>query len=519
MFVKTVRGTNPQNIEDDLGSISLDNDGYLMFQSEVKGNAVVSLYVKGNGSITLGDESFQTNNNWTRFAFKTVVDIGDYVKIKFTQGTYLIYEAQLEVGTIPTDWHESEEETQEKIDAVDEKADNLDEKLEELTTIEDGKTVIDGGKIKTNSILAKSIIVDEAFVNSIFAQDITAKGTITGATLKGGGTQVEEGMIGDFEIARNEVKIDFTDYTSNTTPFVGKYTLNNDGSVTFKASGNITMCVKPIVYGGGGFKIKASDVSIIGNARVFISSCIAFNVNEHTSTIYYDGDIEKELIGEDVEITEDEILSAASSSENWYVSPAIRIYAPANTEVTISNIYMTNSKSLSYGSEFLLDGDNSIFLSYKGISLSNKIALLKRKEKGVLYLGNDRENGILLMNKDDISNLISVYLPNKTGTLSVNEDMQGLITTASHKYSPVTIGANNKVNLSIDVSTSIPTGYKMLSAYCRGTGLNTVYSYYCGMTDATTVGLDLKNTSASSTTVTPEVQLILVKEEFFGYEG
>ena len=205
MFVKTVRGTNPQNIEDDLGSISLENDGYLMFQSDIKGNAVVSLYVKGNGSITLGDESFQTDNNWTRFAFKTIVDIGDYVKIKFTQGTYLIYEAQLEVGTVPTDWHESEEETQEKIDAVDEKADNLDEKLEELTTIEDGKTVIDGGKIKTNSILAKSIIVDDAFVSSIFAKDITATGTITGATLKGADAEVTNGRVGGFTLNKGSL--------------------------------------------------------------------------------------------------------------------------------------------------------------------------------------------------------------------------------------------------------------------------------------------------------------------------
>ena len=55
------------------------------------------------------------------------------------------------------------------------KAQQVVDTVDGLTLIQDGKVVIDGGKV----------YVDAAFVNSLFAQDITATGTITGAQLIG----------------------------------------------------------------------------------------------------------------------------------------------------------------------------------------------------------------------------------------------------------------------------------------------------------------------------------------------
>ena len=55
------------------------------------------------------------------------------------------------------------------------KAQQVTDTVDGLTLIQDGKVVIDGGKV----------YVDAAFVNSLFAQDITATGTITGAQLIG----------------------------------------------------------------------------------------------------------------------------------------------------------------------------------------------------------------------------------------------------------------------------------------------------------------------------------------------
>ena len=55
------------------------------------------------------------------------------------------------------------------------KAQQVADTVDGLTLIQDGKVVIDGGKVYAN----------DAFIQSIFAQDITATGTITGAKLIG----------------------------------------------------------------------------------------------------------------------------------------------------------------------------------------------------------------------------------------------------------------------------------------------------------------------------------------------
>ena len=62
-----------------------------------------------------------------------------------------------------------------KATAADEKAQAAKTALNGLTKIQDGQVLIDGDKVYLSA----------AFVRSIFAQDVTAKGTITGAKLKG----------------------------------------------------------------------------------------------------------------------------------------------------------------------------------------------------------------------------------------------------------------------------------------------------------------------------------------------
>lgn len=60
------------------------------------------------------------------------------------------------------------------------KANSVDSTLSSLCILEDNKTVIDGSKIYTGSVTAKQINVKD-----LFAQDITADGTITGVKLYG----------------------------------------------------------------------------------------------------------------------------------------------------------------------------------------------------------------------------------------------------------------------------------------------------------------------------------------------
>ena len=105
-------------------------------------------------------------------------------------------------------------------------------------------TTIDGGKITTNSIKAKQIDV-----TNVFAQDIQATGTITGATLKGTTAEIDNGSIGGFNISNQTLTATFdcwgdytiSDYTKvknyawydgtlNTQEKV-YYDVNNDGKI------------------------------------------------------------------------------------------------------------------------------------------------------------------------------------------------------------------------------------------------------------------------------------------------
>lgn len=82
-------------------------------------------------------------------------------------------------------------------------------------------TTIDGGKITTNSIKAKQIDV-----TNLFAQDITASGTITGAKLYGTYLESTSGKIADFNITENGFsrELDWVDqWNSSAATITGSY--------------------------------------------------------------------------------------------------------------------------------------------------------------------------------------------------------------------------------------------------------------------------------------------------------
>ena len=80
-------------------------------------------------------------------------------------------------------------EAKQKVEEALSKVTENDKKILEWCS-ENDQTKIDGGKI----------YMDEGFANSIFAKDITAEGTITGATIYGSHVEATSGTIGPFRI-------------------------------------------------------------------------------------------------------------------------------------------------------------------------------------------------------------------------------------------------------------------------------------------------------------------------------
>lgn len=100
-------------------------------------------------------------------------------------------------------------------------------------------TTIDGGKITTNSIKAAQIDVA-----NLFAQDITASGTITGAKLYGTYLESTSGKIADFSITENGFvrELDWVDqWNSSAATITGSYkawceiTPNGSGQINIGA--------------------------------------------------------------------------------------------------------------------------------------------------------------------------------------------------------------------------------------------------------------------------------------------
>ena len=100
-------------------------------------------------------------------------------------------------------------------------------------------TTIDGGKITTNSIKAAQIDVA-----NLFAQDITASGTITGAKLYGTYLESTSGKIADFSITENGFvrELDWVDqWSSSAATITGSYkawceiTPNGSGQINIGA--------------------------------------------------------------------------------------------------------------------------------------------------------------------------------------------------------------------------------------------------------------------------------------------
>lgn len=89
------------------------------------------------------------------------------------------------------------------------------------------------------------------------------------------------------------------------------------------------------------------------------------------------------------------------------------------------------------------------------------------------------------------------------------------IVIESFQISSITISANGTyTNTSIDVSSHVPSGYKLVDVECRATGGNEVYCYQVGKYGDTTAVLQLRNNTSSSVTVTPMLKTICVNQKY-----
>ncbi len=105
---------------------------------------------------------------------------------------------------------------------------------------------VNADKIVAKSITANELDVEKVFANSavikkIFSQDVTATGTITGATLKGANAEIDNGLIGGFNITEGEISKVYTKSSSEVSDKQDSYELDisSNGVPSFKGIGQI----------------------------------------------------------------------------------------------------------------------------------------------------------------------------------------------------------------------------------------------------------------------------------------
>lgn len=95
--------------------------------------------------------------------------------------------------------------------------------------------------ITANELDVEKVFADSAVIKKIFSQDVTATGTITGATLKGVNAEIDNGLIGGFNIKEDGISKAYTKSSSEASEKQDSYELDisSNGIPSFKGTGQI----------------------------------------------------------------------------------------------------------------------------------------------------------------------------------------------------------------------------------------------------------------------------------------
>lgn len=222
---------SPIEKEEECAKFVIDNidSPFVLNKVMKKGNEyILGFYVKSeaDGILKIADRTIETNENWTRHEIKINSD-EENLSIWFKEiGTYYFYHTQLELGNKATDFVESPDDTDEKISKTWTLAEQTSDRFRWLVggiesetefTLTDrmatliAETISLNGDVKVNGdmILDGSVTADKIDVKDLFAQDISATGTINGLSLTG-----TKGQFDSIDI-RNNINITFKDKELN----------------------------------------------------------------------------------------------------------------------------------------------------------------------------------------------------------------------------------------------------------------------------------------------------------------
>lgn len=244
-------------------------------------------------------------------------------------------------------------------------------------------TMIDGGKITTNSIKAKQIDV-----TNLFAQDITASGTITGAKLYGTYLESTSGKIADFNITENGFsrELDWVDqWNSSAATITGSYkswceiTPNGSGQINIGAGVGTFTYKCPTIRCG--YYDRSQDGKTVTKITSFETDMMGISTN------YFKADkIISDLIP--IQTNDDESTpsgyrktfpSLGSSQQTWQNLYVKSIYVKAG----IGDVGDETTGNIEASGKITAQGD-----IIAGLGTSNQCSLLGKANKKWILIGS-----------------------------------------------------------------------------------------------------------------------------------
>lgn len=544
MKIQSKTKLNHKGEQSEVGYINLLQDGYLTIDNLECGDYVLTMYVQCDsiGNISIGEQSQDITTSWNKVSY-ILSNVENIINIKFKKGVYYIYEVKLEKGNKATDWTPAPEDTEESVNNVRTKAQGIIDNIytPNTTTIDGGKITtgtitaaqIAAGTITSNEIAAGTITADKINLNDLFAQNITATGTITGAHLVGSSGEFSRFMAieGDFDNGDyGQIGINEMGYT----PAGGEREIIHGIYIEQQTPSGIHNSIN--LLGQGGIQINTAknntvvsgiDCNVDGtlklSGKVSVSSVGTFS----SPIIYENGTALSDKYAPISHSHDDKYIGNYGSNPNYgngagLTQPGGEAALSIRTTTGISNVgifylsqdncYIANSSDDAYTFGVF---DTDLTKNMADVDAASFVVLsngggAKIRGQEVIHRGNIGSQSVNYANTAGSAPASDVYSWAKQSTkpsYALNEitGSSDIFKVVTYSYNSVSV-ANGSSATVTPSSTNIPSGYTAVAVYTVNSGGGRIYPR-AHSADGTIV---LVNES-STATVTPSMKVLCVK--------
>jgi hypothetical protein len=182
---------------------------------------------EAEGSITIANNQFAcSSTGWTRVFVKFTASSEDLSIVFGTVGTYYIYRAQLEIGTIATDWSPAPEDL-DNSNSIDEVNDRLQSIYETYSDLSIKTNVIESSVVETNKVL------DEVNGRVLSSEEDISNLKLTSSNLLLNFQNISDNGVSKV-ITETGFTFDDSGLTVDSTNTATKTTISSDGMTVYK---------------------------------------------------------------------------------------------------------------------------------------------------------------------------------------------------------------------------------------------------------------------------------------------